>query len=420
MTAATTEKKSTKDLILDAAFSFCNEPRYNSFSLSELAAKVGITKTAIYRHFKDKDDVHIAMYERFCDELASCLRAVRNECKNNTLPVESVTNLITFFCEHIYYVNYMFGSLATVQDFEWKLSQDLEKRGITNTSKGFQFEDDGTSRIVIKDFDEYVRSLYCAVTVYIFIKGREKIQAAGGQVDEAPLFARKLVHFLTHGLAGSVGKENQLYPTPLTAERQAELEAICTIQPDALPEENRFFTAFAAVIKKYKMSGVTVERVASELGMAKSSLYEYFDNKNAMLKTLVMKELQLLNLISLENIAEAHNLTEYIFIVMHTECAFFSLRPSIIPVLSWILMSTMDETFFDDDDASGDAWLSRSGNALQELNIGLQIPPRKFIGWISSLPATLAMQCNGHALGKEEMQKALKQMFSFLENGIEQ
>ena len=47
--------KPTKELILDAAFSFLEQPRYTSFSMNELAEKVGITKPAIYRHFKNKE-----------------------------------------------------------------------------------------------------------------------------------------------------------------------------------------------------------------------------------------------------------------------------------------------------------------------------------------------------------------------------
>ena len=55
------QKKSTKQLILEAAFSFYRRPWDQEFSMSQLAAKVGISKTAIYRHFKNREAVLEAM-----------------------------------------------------------------------------------------------------------------------------------------------------------------------------------------------------------------------------------------------------------------------------------------------------------------------------------------------------------------------
>ena len=66
-------KKTTKDLILDAAFSFTREPRFTTFSMSELAERVGISKAAIYRHYESKEAVFDAMNERFFNTFAELL-----------------------------------------------------------------------------------------------------------------------------------------------------------------------------------------------------------------------------------------------------------------------------------------------------------------------------------------------------------
>ncbi len=410
-------EKTTKELILDAAFSFCNEPRFSVFSMSELAAKVGISKPAIYRHFKDKDAVLAAMYEKFVDALASCLQEVHEVIALDTIPVDAVANVVQFFTENPHYVNYMMSSLASQKNFEFMLTQEMEKRGIGFLA-GFQFEKDNTEKIVIKDFTRYVRAIYCGVTIFTFIKGREKRIAQGTKPQPVEAFSHKLVYFLAHGFAGTCQPDDIVYPKSISAARFSELDALCAIGDDVLPSENRFFTAFASVIRKYKMTGVTVERIADELGMAKSSLYEYFDNKNEMIRSLIAKELALLDTIIKENTVEAQNLTEYLYILMRTEFSFFSLRASIIPICGWLLMNSADDRLFCDMEGA-DMWINRLPNPLPRPDFGMTLTPMELLVWISCLPISLVMQCAERNLQPEALLEALKHMFDFVQNGIE-
>ena len=402
---------------MDAAFSFCNEPRFSVFSMSELAAKVGISKPAIYRHFKDKDAVLAAMYEKFVDALASCLQEVHEVIALDRIPVDAVANVVQFFTENPHYVNYMMGSLASQKNFEFMLTQEMEKRGIGFLA-GFQFEKDSTEKIVIKDFTRYVRAIYCGVTIFIFIKGREKRIAQGTKPQPVEAFSHKLVYFLAHGFAGTCQPDDIVYPKPISAARFSELDALCTIGDDVLPSENRFFTAFASVIKKYKMTGVTVERIADELGMAKSSLYEYFDNKNEMIRSLIVKELSLLDTIIKENTVEAQNFTEYLYILIRSEFSFFSLRASIIPICGWLLMNSTEEQLFCDMDGA-DIWKSKLPKSLVRPDFGMSLTPMELVAWVSCLPISLVMQCAERNLKTDTLLDALKQIFSFVQYGIE-
>ena len=47
----------TKEKILECAFGLYEKPRMSEISLSEIAAKAGISKTAIFRHYKNKEDL---------------------------------------------------------------------------------------------------------------------------------------------------------------------------------------------------------------------------------------------------------------------------------------------------------------------------------------------------------------------------
>ena len=66
----------TKDLILDTAFSFLDEPRFSTFSMNELAARLSCTKPAIYRHFAGKDALLDAMENRVIEGLAPYLKTM--------------------------------------------------------------------------------------------------------------------------------------------------------------------------------------------------------------------------------------------------------------------------------------------------------------------------------------------------------
>lgn len=73
MAKVLSEKKTTKDLILEKAFSFYDRPHYNNFSMSDLAKRAGITKPAIYRHFSSKSELLKEMQDYFFKSLSEHL-----------------------------------------------------------------------------------------------------------------------------------------------------------------------------------------------------------------------------------------------------------------------------------------------------------------------------------------------------------
>ena len=426
MAETKTEKKSTKELILDAAFSFCTESRYKAFSMSELAAKVGITKPAIYRHFKDKDAVYAGMYRRFLDALAAYLANIQQTATCLWQDTgEAVADLIAFFVKNPAYVHYMLGCIASEKGFEVRMSRDLEARGIQNMS-GVAFTGDNHDNVVVKDLDAYIRAQYCAITVFCFIKFRLQPYACGAAAaagtageSSAEVFSANLVSLLRYGLKGAVRAESCLYPRPIGASRMAELDALCTITPDMLPPEDRFFTAFAAVAEKYKLGGITVERIADELGLAKSSLYEYFDNKNQMIKSLLVKEMTLGTTIVKEFLAEARTFSEYFYILMHGVFSFFRLRFSVIPLCGWFIMTSGDDDLSSDFD-SGDRWIEKLGQLLTEdFHLQLPVNGRTFASWVAMTAVSLVMQGMERGFDQATLQMALKRFFCYLEYGTD-
>lgn len=414
-------EKTTKELILDAAFSFCNEPRFKSFSMNDLAAKVGISKPAIYRHYKDKDAVIAAMYERFFASLADCLRTVEAQTKADGAKIVSekaFADLVSFFTEHPYYINYMLANMCTEDNFERRIADELAKQGIAGLAGGYEFFN-GKKAIDAESLPQYVRGIYCGVTIFIFIKLREKWISKGGKAESVEAFAKNLVHVILSGFKHTVPRDHILFPAEISDERFAELDALCTIGADMLPPEDRIFTALAQVIAKYKIVGVTVDKIAAELNMAKSSLYEYFDNKNQMIKTLIVRELTIIDMAAKENALEARTFSEYIYILMRTELSYFVLRPSIIPVCGWLLQTTTDDPFKDEFDSSN-PWIEKLPDPIVPFTFGMEVRPKHFMSWISSLPVALVVQWANRSLNQDVLVDVLKMIFNYMEYGIEQ
>lgn len=63
-------KRNTRQQILLEAFAVCEERKSVMFSLSEVASRVGISKAAIFRHFKNKESLVDGMEKMFWDDFA--------------------------------------------------------------------------------------------------------------------------------------------------------------------------------------------------------------------------------------------------------------------------------------------------------------------------------------------------------------
>ncbi len=406
-----TEKKSTKERILDAAFSFFGDAsRYAIFTLNEVAEKVGISKTAIYRHFKNKEDLFLEMENFFMDRLVEYLSKFKPDGEN----IVPFAEVIQFFTENPDYVNWLMTNYSFRRDFERELAQNLADRGVSSFS-GYDIDEDGS--VIVKKPEEFIRSEYCGTSIFLFIKLRRHLIDLGEKVTSADDFAKKMVSFLLFGLEKSVKKTDLLYPSKIREERFAELDKISDINEEVLLTEDKIFKALARVIEKHSIYGVTVEKIASELNMAKSSLYEYFDNKNEMIRNVIERQFSVLEMLISENITEARNFTEYMYISMRTEFCFFKIRPSIIPVCTWLMVNNgMSDPFKTKEDKSTNAWIERLPRPLKAPDFGFDLDPSYFMSWASILPVILFTDCYGK-IPAEDFEKSFYQIFKMVQYG---
>ena len=79
----------TRDDIIKAAFKVWGRDLYRTTSLTEIALELGVSKPALYRHFKDKDSLLEAMYPSFFDDCAAFIKDGCEKCENATSKKEA-------------------------------------------------------------------------------------------------------------------------------------------------------------------------------------------------------------------------------------------------------------------------------------------------------------------------------------------
>ena len=74
--ATTTRRGERRELILASATSLFEENGFHGAGIDDIAAAAGVTGPAIYRHFKNKDAVLVALFDRLGERLDGILKTV--------------------------------------------------------------------------------------------------------------------------------------------------------------------------------------------------------------------------------------------------------------------------------------------------------------------------------------------------------
>jgi AcrR family transcriptional regulator len=113
------------------------------------------------------------------------------------------------------------------------------------------------------------------------------------------------------------------------------------IESAELGESNRLFNAIAASIHQHGVHDTTMETIAEKMGTAKSSLYFYGANKDAMLKRLIKSETETILMLCAKRADSGKTLAEQLFILMMVQANYLIIKPDFIPVFNWIRYETI-------------------------------------------------------------------------------
>jgi AcrR family transcriptional regulator len=93
------ERENKKDLIVDAAEKIFTDTPFDKVTMRHIAKEVGITATAIYRYFSDKQSLFAEIYARSNNRLLSKIRKIIDGSQNFSLEDVTLTIIEHYLLE---------------------------------------------------------------------------------------------------------------------------------------------------------------------------------------------------------------------------------------------------------------------------------------------------------------------------------
>ena len=361
-----TEKRegTTKESILMAAFAQLTESLDFKFSLSKTAKKTGISKAAIFRHYKNKDALLAAMSDAFFDDLAGALYKRRRHYGGGVLLTthDILGAVIRFLTEHMEYLGYIRLLCSTQRDLDSLFEREFTKRGFPRY--------DNTP--------PDAAGIYAFTTIVFYVLQYWK---GTGPRPSPEAFERSLMSFLQNGWAEI---------RALSDEEKIAYNARCVVEPSALPKENRFFSALMAVVFRHGFLGITIERIAGELGMTKSSLYAFFKNKETLINNVMEKEMAYLVAFLSEKLYSITDVSGAVYMYLQLVYHYLMARPAVIPIIVWHFthggkLKELYQNIALEDVGEGLRLVAELKNA----EFDMALAEYSTAAWLASLPASL-------------------------------
>ena len=296
--------------ILEAAFTL--EHTNQGWSLAEVAERIGVSKTAIYRHFRSRAEIEAAMEAELRDGLAAMIEAT------DASPMGIRLEAVSFFRKNPGYLSLLTGNLFTKPSYdleliEWLKTASPRFAGLMDRASG---HDEG-------------ERLRVGASI---LKNCVLILVASMHCDNLGRIQGLILDILENGITGC--------EVPVDA-RYAECERVSRIEPGEIEPNSRLLDAISSAIQEHGIAKTTIERIAEKMGTAKSSLYFYCRNKEEMLAELMRKQTKTLLSLCTPRVREGKTFAERLYILMAVQAKYLALKPDMFRVFSWIRYETM-------------------------------------------------------------------------------
>jgi AcrR family transcriptional regulator len=289
----------TRKEIVKAAFHAWARNLYQSTSLSDLSRELGVSKPALYRHFKNKQELWDAMYEYFFDNYTAFVKPAYDKAVT-AQGLDCFLIIIRAIAEY-YACNVDDFIFALIQVYANRkagdMMQQVLKRGIdmqqleNAAHKGGVPCSAGPDAALgeggqnLPDGEHLpLTQLVVAMLTFIIAHFHKRTNSfintpSGEDIAEIVSFAEEI---LTKGIGFEREKVEALDYNALE-ERAARIE-----WPK---EENSLLKAVGIVVGRVGPWDISMDMVAKQLGLSKSSLYSHFKNKQDMLEQFFVTEL---------------------------------------------------------------------------------------------------------------------------------
>ncbi len=403
-------QENTKEKILQCAFGLFSEPRMSEISLSEIAGKAGISKTAIFRHYKNKEALLDKMRQSFFEALSQMLSELGSIPKphNQKTILKTVRSVFDFNDSHPNYLNYFLQMSFTDELLTEGVNLLMQDNGINVINEDvFKDPKNYSPKNLLQSFFEQT-----LLDFLILSCGHSREFTKINDYEEYKDALAKLIY-------SGLGKKKN----PISARRKKELDKICEIQLAGDEASNRFLDAFVNLIQESKTQKITVEKIASALGMAKSSVYSFFANKQDYLLNMLFQETERVNEILFDKCREAKNADEALYIVMKAQSNYFALRPQVIMLHGYFIFqeNALEKKSREELQKKSREFLEKNflnGLAPDTFDFPVSNNSFLFVKWISGLTVAFMLAGTRYKFPPEWTDFYVGTIFEMIECGI--
>ena len=314
-----------KEEIISTAFSVWGKTRFMKTPLSSIARAMDLSKTALYRYFPNKQ----SLMERMEYDFAEAYNAhLQGEIDHQSFVSfeELVKRISSSFIEFF---------LLNPQYFFFFVLHIMSKPMIKNIRILNNFEHLREKLQEAARQEERVRCLFEGDLLgmhFLFITSLYWVGKT--HKNELPVsheLVRQLNRQCSNALLHGYWKGNSA-PAP----DRKKCRRICTLEDSEKPEPDRIFKAISETVAEVGFQEASTDKIAQKLGMKKSSLYFYFENKNDMMRQMVSREQEHLHTLFVHRLKECSNLEEGLLCYFLITGAYLLENPAVLTTFNWL------------------------------------------------------------------------------------
>jgi AcrR family transcriptional regulator len=322
----------TQTEIIQAAFRVWGRDFYQNTSLSGLAKELGVSKPALYRHFRNKQALADAMSARFYDDFAAFIRADYERAARSANVSDAVFILIGRVAE--YYARNVYAlifSLINVYDRKQTVHSAwdcLKARGV----------DMGVfDHILKKEYagDPLLMQMVFSTLSFHMAYFHKTSNSFINTPSEAAV--RNIIAVISEIIARGFGYTIDRIDAP----DYAALEIRLAGTVDHV-EDNPLIKAVAGAVAEAGPWRASMDMVARRSGLSKSGLYGHFKNRQDMLRRLFMTEFARIIAFAKAGIRQSAVPEEQLYLGIFSIVVYLRSRPEILTALDWIRTRKLD------------------------------------------------------------------------------
>jgi AcrR family transcriptional regulator len=328
--------------IIKAAFKVWGRELYQTTSLTDLARELGVSKPALYRHFKDKQALMEAMYTSYFDDYAAFIKADHDRAMAAEDKTEGYFNFMRRIIE--YYIRnkdaFLFSLIQVFGNREMAtVLEQMAERGV-DVREMVRIEEKFTT------YPSKIQLSVATLTYWIahfhhHNKPKPSADApctasdCGSPPEEQVQSVRDAVEKCIACGLGLAGEKLAAIDYADLEKRSAE-----TVYEDT--QDNNLLRAVAGAVAEAGPWNASMEMVAHRSGLSKSGLYAHFKSKQDMMAQLFLTEFaRIINYADL-NINASAVPEEQLYLAIISIADYLRSRPEILVAMDWIRTRRLD------------------------------------------------------------------------------